>query len=99
EQGVAPDCHIQPSDDSLAFDYIHHTRNSEDSYYFISSQNKVACDAEVTFRISGWLPELWNPVTGEIKTAQAFRQENGLTTVPLHFAPMGSWFVVFRRAI
>ena len=99
EQGVPPDCSIEPSHDSLAFDYIHHVRNGEESYYFISSQNKVACDAEVTFRVSDKLPEFWNAVTGEIRTAQAFRQENGLTTVPLHFAPMGSWFVVFRQAI
>jgi len=99
ERGIAPDCSIEPAHDSLAFDYIHHVRNDEASYYFISSQNKIACDAEVTFRVSGKLPELWNAVTGEIKTAQAFRQENGLTTVPLHFAPMGSWFVVFREDI
>lgn len=99
ENGIPSDCRIEPSDDSLAFDYIHHMRGDETSYYFISSQNKSACDADVTFRVAGKLPELWNPVTGEIKPARAFRQADGLTTVPLHFAPMGSWFVVFRQDI
>lgn len=99
EQGVLPDCRIERPHDSLAFDYIHHVRNDEDSYYFISSQNKTDCDAEVTFRVAGKLPELWNPVTGEVKPAGAFRQKDGRTTVPLHFSPMGSWFVVFRQDI
>ncbi|MFC3198874.1 glycosyl hydrolase [Parapedobacter deserti] len=99
EQGVPADCRIAPPHDSLTFDYIHHVRNGASSYYFISSQNKVACDAEATFRIAGKLPELWNPVTGEVKPARTYRQAGGLTTVPLHFDPMGSWFVVFRKDI
>lgn len=99
EQGVPADCRIERPNDSLAFDYIHHVRNDKESYYFISSQNQVNCDAEITFRVEGKLPELWNPVTGETKPARAYRQENGLTTIPLHFDPMGSWFVVFRQDI
>ncbi|HYH55852.1 MAG TPA: glycoside hydrolase, partial [Anseongella sp.] len=55
--------------------------------------------AEVTFRVSGKLPEFWDPVTGETRPAKAWRQENGLTTVPVEFPPYGSWFLVFRKAI
>ena len=39
------------------------------------------------------------PVTGEIRHAMAFRQENGRTIMPLEFGPCGSVFVVFRKPI
>jgi hypothetical protein len=100
EQGVEPDCRFESaSDTALHFDYIHHIRNNQESYYFVSSQNKRACEVEVTFRIKGKLPELWNPVNGEVQPAKAYRQEGELTRVPIAFDPMGSWFVVFRRDI
>ncbi|MCX7005781.1 MAG: glycoside hydrolase, partial [Kiritimatiellaeota bacterium] len=47
----------------------------------------------------GKQPELWDPVTGTIRDAAAFRQENGRTTVPLEFNPRESVFVVFRRPV
>jgi hypothetical protein len=52
-----------------------------------------------TFRVDGLQPELWNPLTGELRDLPDFRQADGRTTVPLEFAPYGSWFVVFRRSV
>jgi hypothetical protein len=49
--------------------------------------------------VAGKQPELWNPVTGEIRDAVAFHQEDGRTTVPLEFNPRESVFVVFRKPI
>jgi hypothetical protein len=49
--------------------------------------------------VGGKQPELWDPVTGEIRDAVAFRQEDRRTTVPLDFNPRGSVFVVFRRPV
>ena len=54
---------------------------------------------DATFRVSGKQPEIWNPVTGHRRDAAAFSQKNGRTTVPLHFNPRGSVFVVFRQPI
>lgn len=95
-QGLAADCHFDAPD--TAFGYIHRRWN-EDDYYFINSRQKQACTARVSFRISGRLPELWDPVIGEIRPAVAYTQANGLTTVPVSFAPYGAWFVVFRKPI
>lgn len=98
EQGIPADCRLKTRDTSLVFDYIHHRWGDAD-VYFISSQQKQPVAAEAVFRVSGKLPELWNAVSGEIRPAQAYSQDNGLTRVPLEFTPYGSWFLVFREAI
>ena len=50
---------------------------------------------ECSFRVSGKVPQLWDPLTGEIKPVILYREENGRTIVPLHLAPEQSMFVVF----
>lgn len=97
-EGVQPDLQIINASAESTFDYIHRKWNNTD-YFFISNQTLNGKKAEVSFKISGKLPELWNAVTGEIRPAAAFRQENGRTIVPLTFDPYGSWFVVFRKTI
>ena len=47
----------------------------------------------------GRQPELWDPVTGRMREATAFRQENARTIIPLEFDPCGSVFVVFEKPI
>jgi hypothetical protein len=96
-QHVAADCHFEaPVTDT--FGYIHHRWNETD-YYFISSRRQTATKAAVTFRVSGRQPEFWDPVTGHTQPAVAYTQEKGVTTVPVSFAPYGSWFVVFRKPV
>ncbi|MDR0706243.1 MAG: discoidin domain-containing protein [Planctomycetaceae bacterium] len=67
--------------------------------YFVAnltdSPDKTVC----AFRVTGREPELWDPVSGEIRKAQAFTQEKNRTFIPLEFAPYGSVFVVFRNKI
>jgi hypothetical protein len=67
--------------------------------YYITSRWDNTEKIDASFRVSGKQPEFWNPVTGEIQDAHAFRQHDGVTTVPLALDPRGSVFVVFRRPI
>jgi hypothetical protein len=96
-QQVAEDCHFTAAATDT-FGYIHHRYNSMD-YYFVSNRRPLAVNAGITFRVSGRLPEFWDPVTGRTQPAVAYSQANGLTTVPVSFAPYGAWFVVFRKPI
>jgi len=95
---VPPDLEYTGLSDAGELDWIHRRAGDVDIYFVASRwdpKEKVAC----TFRVAGKQPELWDPVTGEIRDAVAFRQENGRTTVPLEFNPRGSVFVIFRRPV
>ena len=95
---VAPDFEFAGLSGGGDLDWIHRTAGGTEIYFVASRWDpveKLTC----TFRVSGKQPELWDPVTGEIRDAVAFRQENGRTIVPLEFKPRGSVFVVFRKPI
>jgi len=95
---LPPDFAFTGLSDRGTMDWIHRRSASTDIYFIASrwdGEEKIAA----TFRVGGRQPELWDPVTGEIRDARSFTQSDGRTTVPLEFGPRGSMFVVFRRPI
>jgi hypothetical protein len=93
-----PDFEAKGVSNDGTIDWIHRQAGDAEIYYVASRwehPEKVDC----TFRVTGKQPELWNPVTGEIRDAMAFRQEAGRCIVPLEFDPCGSVFVIFRKPI
>src|SRR5690606_5510480 len=97
-ENIQPDFLVKSPDQDPVIDYIHHTLPGVD-YYFVSNQSEASVGFSASFRVAGKQPELWDPVTGEIRDANAFRQEDGRTVVPLELNPYGSVFVVFRKSI
>lgn len=91
--GVPPDF-VAKSGDLL---FIHRAEKSAD-LYFVSNQGTNALTTECSFRIEGKVPELWHPDTGKKETVALYTQTNGVTTLPIHFDPVGSVFVVFRKS-
>lgn len=79
-------------------DFIHR-RTSEGEVYFVANRRDERVAVEASFRVAGWQPELWNPMTGERVDAAAFAQAGGRTIVPLTLPRGGSMFVVFRRPL
>lgn len=96
--GVAADFKTTDPEKVHHFDYIHYTIDSAD-VYFISNQTEQRRTIEGTFRVSGKQPEIWDPVTGRIRTARSFRQIGNTTRIPLRFEPYESYFVVFNEKI
>lgn len=76
-----------------------HRRVGQTDIYFVASRWDAPEKIVATFRVQGKQPELWNPVTGEIRSAKSFSQKDGTTSVPLELDPRGSVFVVFRKTI
>ena len=48
-------------------------------------------------RIAGKVPELWHPDSGKMEMPALYHEQDGRTTVPIHFDPSGSVFVIFHR--
>ncbi|MCG6191338.1 glycosyl hydrolase [Maribellus maritimus] len=111
---VRPDFSFKSSSDKTALDYIHRKLGNQDIYFLVNRfahhgindfnyhYVKTLPDryeqVECAFRVTGKIPELWNPMSGEIKKIKTYREENGQTVVPFHFKPEESFFVVFREA-
>jgi hypothetical protein len=96
--GVAFDFEVLGIDKQEDYQYIHYTINGDD-VYFVCNQTSQPQSVDCAFRVSGKRPELWNPVTGQITKAGAFRQADGRMIILLQFDPYGSCFVFFRDSI
>lgn len=81
-----------------SFDWIHRTIGGAD-VYFVANLRNAAAAGEFRFRAPDRQPELWDPVTGEIRVLAESRDQAGRTVVPMKFAPRQSFFVVFRKRV
>ncbi len=87
---------LQPDFEGSGLLYLHRRVGNAD-VYFVSHQQDQPQYSKCTFRIAAKVPELWDPETGSIRELPDFVENQGRITVPLHFEPMQSWFVVFRK--
>jgi hypothetical protein len=93
---VTPDIVFKSDNEQDYFDYIHRRQGETDIYFIINRRNRVA-QPEVTFRVNGKLPELWNPKTGETRLCGTFQENDQGTMLPVDLDPYGSLFVIFRN--
>ncbi len=84
--------------ETRVFDYIHYTINDV-NVYFVCNQTDRPHQINCAFRITGRQPQIFDPLTGRARPAEAFTQTNHRTTLPLRFDPYGSFFVLFRKPI
>lgn len=75
-----------------------HRRTPNADIYFISNQQDDERNFHLSLRISGKVPELWDPLSGEIRDAQEWKIEKGRTLLPLQLSPSGSLFIVLQRS-
>ncbi len=77
------------------FLYLHrHLDNGE--VYFVSSRTDKPVNAELSFRVTGKTPEIWDAITGKVSLV-SYKIANGRTNVSLALPANGSAFVVFRK--
>jgi len=93
--GIPPDINYQDMDTFL-LDFIHYQKNEVD-FYFIRNTTDQWVSRECGFRQQIKVPEIWNPVTGQIVPVSVYNHQDQYTKVPLTLAPFGSYFVVFRK--
>ena len=78
--------------------YIHRTEKDAE-IYFVSNQRAESLAATCAFRVEGKTPELWMPDTGLRTSPALHKTQGGQTTLPIHFDPLGSVFVIFRTPV
>ncbi len=96
--GIALDFEVLEVEKQSDYQYIHYTIGDAD-VYFVCNQTDRPQSIASAFRVWGKQPELWDPVTGHITIAGAFKQIDGQTIIPMEFDPYGSCLVVFRKSI
>ncbi len=77
--------------------YIH-KKMSELDLYFVANrtgnQTKVICE----FRVNDAVPELWNPLTGEIRSLPEFTMTDEGISIPLQFEGYEGYAIVFSKS-
>ena len=76
--------------------WTHRNGNGVD-IYFISNQKDSAQTIDLSLRISGKIPEIWNPVTGETRSAANYQIKNGRTEFPVFLDQNASLFIVLQQ--
>ncbi len=84
----------KPHDDTEVL-FVHHKLDDID-FYWINNRNGRNEDITANFRVTGRIPEIWHPETGEIENA-SYSMAEGRTIVPLRLVPDDAIFVVFRN--
>jgi hypothetical protein len=113
--GYGPDFAFRGEREDAKVGYIHRAAGDTDIYFVANRlarngvydtkykyytslpdrYDKVNC----RFRVTGKIPEIFDPVTGKTTQPCYFKVDSGYTTVPVQFTPDGSFFVVFRKPL
>ncbi|WP_142785496.1 glycosyl hydrolase [Changchengzhania lutea] len=88
---IRKDVILKPEDPVL---WTHRSLLDKD-IYFLTNQSETEIKINPSFRVKNKTPELWDAVTGEIRSLTEYTKEEGRITVPLTMEAHQSWFVVF----
>lgn len=98
--GVPRDVIVKHKDDSHAEGIAWTHRQGPDfDIYFIANQLDTGRVIDLSVRVTGKVPELWNPVTGDTLVAREWTMEGDYTRLPVHLAPNASMFVVLQKTV
>ncbi len=74
-----------------------HRAAAEGDIYFVANQRDRAREIEVSLRVAGRVPQLWDPVDGDMRYAGTWRIDAGRTKLPLRLEANGSIFVMLGQ--
>src|SRR5437764_649920 len=91
---LPPDVSLSPSVPEIGFV---HRRTSDADIYFVANTSNVRQMVKATFRVPRTQPELWDPFSGNIRTARIDSASDAGTTIVLDLEPYASRIVVFSK--
>lgn len=92
EINLKPDVIISSAKNKILF---RHRESADQDIYWLNNRGEEATNAEVSFRTSGKIPELWNPQTGKTEKV-SYKIVNGRTIIPLQFESWDAYFIIFK---
>lgn len=92
---IQPDFSFIAKNKDAQIHFIHRRVNG-DEVYFITNHRRRPEHLTVTCRVSGKVPQLWNPETGSTGLPVMYEEKDGMTKFNLCLQESGSVFVVFR---
>jgi alpha-L-rhamnosidase len=94
--GVARDWEYSKPEADTTLMFLHRKLDDGDMYFVDNREDRVE-NFDATFRVNGKAPELWDPATGVAQPTSYSTTGDARTTIPLHFDPFGTAFVIFRK--
>ncbi len=91
---LQPDVQFGPAEPQIGF--VHRTLGNGD-IYFVANTANTPKSVKATFRIAGMTPQLWDPMTGQVRAAQVVDSTKKDVTVALNLAPYESTLLVFSK--
>lgn len=76
--------------------YVHRKLENTDVYW-LNNRADQSISTDVSFRISGKIPEIWHPETGEIEEV-SYTMKDGYTNLKFEMVPNDAVFVVFEKS-
>ena len=75
--------------------YVHRKTTTE-HIYWLDNRSANTNEAEISFRVSGAVPELWHPQTGKTESV-SYQIKDGRTIIPLKFESWEAYFIIFKN--
>jgi alpha-L-rhamnosidase/Glycosyl hydrolases family 2, sugar binding domain len=89
---IQPDVIITNAKNKILY---RHRQTTDQDIYWLNNRGENSTEAEVSFKVSGKIPELWNPVTGKTEKI-SYQIKEGRTIIPLKFESWDAYFIVFK---
>jgi hypothetical protein len=100
ESGILPDFEYRSIQKDLEIDFIHRVLQEQSEkidIYFVANYKDRWENIEGIFRVTNRVPEIWDPLSGQIEEIDSYDDKYGRITLSLSLPPHGSLFVVFRK--
>lgn len=94
-EGILPDL-TTGQDDATNLMFIHKKLDRNDVYFVMNQQNHEI-NREISFRITGKTPEIWDPENGNTIKPAIYTMDKDYTTLPVQLKPYQSLIFVFRN--
>ncbi len=95
-RGVGPDFTCLTPSCAEEIRWIHRVAPDGSEVYFVALPNEQPVSLDVSFRVTGRVPEIWNSETGRVVKPVFWEEKGDSTMVRLDLDPSGAAFVVFR---